>query len=215
MLKSDWTYVLGIMIVIALASAFIFNMAFEAHHIRTYHATPDANASAQSHLQQIGGAVCGADELAVPFYATACAEAKSACGSGCSVWDEIESQDLSGIPGFSDPPLPLPLPPDIDAPAAAGQQTPPQSLHDVIATYQEASQTIQLDWTHARGSAGVRIIWSGASHGREDVGARGPYSISNVRPGTYLIKLTPIPFYGQDIPDGPTTQVSITVPNDA
>ena len=51
----------------------------------------DPNADTQAHLQQIGGAVCGADELAVPFYATACAEAKSACGSGCSVWDEIEA----------------------------------------------------------------------------------------------------------------------------
>ena len=56
----------------------------------------------------VSGAVCGADELSVPYLATACAEAKSACGSGCQVWDEIDAPDLSGIPGFSDPPLPIP-----------------------------------------------------------------------------------------------------------
>ena len=72
----------------------------------------------------ISGAVCGADELAVPTYATACAEAKSACGSGCEVWDD--ATDLSGIPGFSDPPQSIP--PDVEAPAniataAAGAHT--------------------------------------------------------------------------------------------
>ena len=78
----------------------------------------------------VSGAVCGADELAQPFYATACAEAKSACGSGCSVWDEVQddigAQDWSGIPGFSD--IPEQVPPDIEAPAniatvAADQHT--------------------------------------------------------------------------------------------
>ena len=45
----------------------------------------------------ISGAVCGADELANDFLATACAEAKSACGSGCSVWAEAEPINLATV----------------------------------------------------------------------------------------------------------------------
>ena len=113
MSKADWTVFLNTLLIVVIAAAvsFFVSAGVVAFHNAKQH--PDPNAQTQSHLQRIGGAVCGADELAVPYLATACAEAKSACGSGCSVWDE--ATDLSGIPGFSDPPLPIP--PDVDQPA--------------------------------------------------------------------------------------------------